>query len=103
MIQKFLFRFFGNNTVQENNDSENDISVKTSTSPFLEVDFDTISGQTKPTEVLQVRVLKDGQYINYWISIGTNRNNRVICEVATNVATNHVRKSVQAGAWRDAS
>jgi hypothetical protein len=78
-----------------------DITALSGHSPIIEIGKELAAEQTMGYEVAQIRVLEGDKYVNFWVNIGTNRQGRVICEVSTNVKDRTVRKSVQAGAWRD--
>lgn len=77
-----------------------DISCETEISATVICDYDEISESTLGVEVLQIRVLKDDKYVNFWVRVGTNRGGRVIAEIITNVANESKSKTLQAGAWR---
>jgi len=76
-----------------------DATIHTRISPIVEVEFDDVHSSSQ--EVVQVRVLNGDKYVNFWVRVMVNNQDRVQCEVATNVVSKSVRKVVTAGAWRD--
>jgi len=98
MKPTITYKPFASKIVDENG---SDPVIETQMATICEVNFDEISDSAMGTGVLQLRVLRDGEYVNFWVNVGVNKQNRVVCEVATNVKDKSVRKIVQAGAWRE--
>ena len=76
-----------------------DATINTRISPIVEVNFDDVHSSSQ--ELVQVRVLKGDKYVNFWVRVMVNNQDRVQCEVATNTGGRTITKKVTAGAWRD--
>lgn len=80
----------------QDNDS---IAIESRTSPVIDMKLDDLEAGSR--EMVQIRVLKDDKYVNFWVRTWVDNNNRVKCEVSTNLSNKAVRKSITAGSWRD--
>ncbi len=85
-------------TVEQTEDRRTEMDVRTS--PAINIDFSELEGQTLGKEVLVLNVLRDGEYVRFFIRVSVNDHGRVKATVASNVGSSSVDKSVTAGAFR---